>query len=163
MDWRSKCTECGDCLLWQGPTNAKGHPKIGLKSARRVVWTEKTGKELRPDQLVTVTCRQSRCLEHLALTTKGEVARIVNARPDVKAKRSASSARTNRPKYGKLSMEQARYIRASEKLGKELAQELGVSTGLISHVRTGRSWKEDVNHFAGLGARPTNVNERSAA
>jgi hypothetical protein len=70
----------------------------------------------------------------------------------VKAKKSASSSRTNQAKFGKLSMEKARYIRGSDKRGIDLAQELGVSRDLVSKVRTYRAWKEQFNPFAGLMA-----------
>lgn len=151
---QSRCTECGECHLWTGATNAKNHPKLAHRSARRVVWEEAKGAKLSASQLITVTCGSSLCLniEHLKLTSKSEVARKSNARQAVKLKRSAASARTNQAKFGKLDMDKARYIRASEKTGIVLAAEFNVSPDLISKVRNFRAWKEYANPFAGLMA-----------
>lgn len=147
------CVECGDCLLWQGKLSQAGHPNIAGKSGRRAVWERAFGP-VPPGKLVTVDCAQVRCLnqEHLKLTTTAEVARINNARPDVKAKRSASSARINQLMLGKITMEIAREIRTSDKLGKDWAAEIDCSPALISHVRCHRTWKEISNPFAGLMA-----------
>lgn len=147
-----RCLACGDCLLWQGATNHKGHPKLAHKSARRVVWEETAGRKLSPSELVTVACGNSLCLRfgHLKITTKSEVARITNASEAVKLKRSAASARTNQAKFGKLDMDKARYIRQSGKTGVELAAELSVSKDLVSKVRLHRAWKEYSNPFGGL-------------
>jgi len=150
---RLKCVECGDCLLWQGATNAKGYPKFSKRSARRVVWEEAKDVKLKPSKLVTVTCGQSLCLniEHLALTTKSEAAKRGNAPTSVRLRKAEGSARTNRAKFGKLDMEKARYIRDSDKTGVELAAELGISKDLVSKVRNHRGWREyRANPFTGL-------------
>lgn len=146
------CLECGDCLLWQGSKNDKGHPTAGPRSARRVVWELAKGRALKPSELVAVTCGQKGCLnpEHLTLTNRSEVSAKSNARPAVKLKRSASAARTNQARLGKIDMDKARYIRSSDKTGRHLASELGVSPALISHVRCNMSWKDHSSPFAGL-------------
>ena len=147
----ARCTECGDCLLWQGKTSQAGHPALYGTTGRRSVWETAFGP-IPAGNMVTVTCGQILCLnpDHLKLTNKAEVSRINNARLDVKAKRSASSARTNQRNLGKITMDIAREIRASNKLGKDWAAEIGCSATLISHVRCNRTWKETNNPFAGL-------------
>lgn len=157
---RMKCVECGDCLLWQGAENGRGVPQMrglngGGQSARRVVWEAAKGRGIPAGGLISVTCGQSMCLnpDHLELTSRSKVSVKSNARASVKAKRSASAARTNQAKQGKLDMQKASYIRASDKTGRALASELGVSPQLISHVRCGYSWKEyGSNPFLGLMA-----------
>ena len=145
--------ECGDCYEWQGATNGAGHPKTENQMCRRMVWVRVYG-ELRACDLVTTKCENSLCVNaaHLVLTNKAKVARKSNARHAVKLKRAASSARTNRAGLGKITMDLAREIRASNKQGKDWAAELGVSAALISHVRCNRSWVEFSNPFAGLMA-----------
>lgn len=157
-----RCRVCGDCWEWQGATNGVGHPKVAWltaegkthKSARRVVWEVVRGP-LTDKQLVTVSCDNQKCLNpaHLKLTTKSAVAKKNNAKTGTSLKRRASVAKTNRVKFGKITMEIAREIRASEKSGVELAREFDCSVSLISHVRVGRSWVEHSSPFAGLGAR----------
>jgi len=70
----------------------------------------------------------------------------------VKLKRAASAAATNRPKFGKITMDIARDIRDSEKDGKQWAKDLGVSPSLISKVRQNKSWVDMRNPFLGLMA-----------
>ncbi len=104
-----QCIECGDCHLWNGSKNGRGQPQMRGKTMRRTVWELAKG-EIPTGKLVTVTCKQVTCLnpDHLALTTKSEVSRITNARPDVRLRKSAACARTNRAALGKINMEIAR-------------------------------------------------------
>jgi len=148
-----KCVEDCDCQIWSGSSNGLGHPKTKDGSARRLVW-EAHKYELKASQLVTVTCGRPECLNpaHLKVTSKSEVSRKSNARYTVKLLRSASSAATNRPKFGKITMDIAREIRDSEREGKQWAQDLGVSPSLISKVRQNKSWVDHRNPFLGLMA-----------
>lgn len=148
---KARCSEDGDCLIWTGATNAGGHPKFSRASGRRVVW-ELVHGTLQPADLITVTCGCSLCLnpQHLKKTTKSEVSRVTNARPDIKAKRIASNQRSAREKGTKITMETARMIRASDKTGLALAAELQVSPSLITSVRKNKTWREHGNPFAGL-------------
>lgn len=161
QDIHARCTECGDCRIWDGATNGKGDPKIhtigphGKRiwlSGRRIVMALKLGRALDRKELVTASCGNKLCLEHLEITDRSAVSRRTNAQAATRAKRSVASARTNQAKIGKLTMEAARAIRASDKTGRALAHEYGVSYGLISRVRLHRGWKEQGNPFAGLGA-----------
>jgi len=150
-----RCIECGDCHLWQGSKNDRGHPQKHGKTMRRTVWEFAKGA-IPTGKLITVTCNQVSCLnpDHLALTTRSEVARITNARPDVKLRKSAGSARANRAKLGKIDMEIARDIRMSDEPGNVLAHRLDVSESLISLVRRNKTWVDHSNpYLVGLGAR----------
>jgi hypothetical protein len=152
---KARCLECGDCHLWQGSTNGAGHPKLQHTSTRRVVWSLSSGQKVPAGRLVTVTCGKVTCVnpDHLALTSKADVSKKTNARWDVKLRRSASSARANREKLGKITMVIARQIRASEVTGKQLAIDLNVSESLVSMVRRNKSWVEHTgNVWAGLSA-----------
>lgn len=156
---RARCTEDGGCWLWTGATNSKGHPKIFTRRGdskttvpgRRVVYEAVHG-EVPAGGLMTVTCECVGCLnpDHIAVTNKSEVSRKSNARESVRTLRRASSARALRAIAGKITMEIAQEIRASEKTGRELAKELGCSPSLVSHVRQYRSWVDLSNPFAGL-------------
>lgn len=151
MDGRVQ--EDGDCLLWTGRLScSSGHPKYKNFVVRRLAWQAKHGL-LSPGQFVTATCGNSKCLEHLAITTKAEIARKSNANPRVKAIKRAKSMVTSR-KHAKLSIEKARFIRSSDLSNYELAAMYGVTHGLISKVRTYKAWIEaQSSPFAGLGAR----------
>lgn len=148
---KSRCVEDGDCLIWQDRTNERGHPKYLQTSARRVVWNATHEQQLKPQELVTVTCGNPRCLQHLAKTNKSEAAKRGNASQAVKLKRGASIAKVKRETDGKITMDIARQIRASDKSGLEWADELDVSPSLISLVRRNKAWKEYGNNpFQGL-------------
>jgi len=150
-DILKRTTECGDCLLWAGSCNGRGQPKVHNGSARRRVYELAHGP-VPVGKRISVDCDQVKCLnpEHLVAVTVSKISTITNARHDVKLKRQASSAKTNRPKLGKITIEIARELRNSDRPGIELARELGVSTSLISRVRCGRSWVEHSHPFAGL-------------
>ena len=147
----ARCDEDADCMLWRGYRGKTNQPKTGNGSVRRIAWRLVHGK-MPKNRLVTVTCGHPMCLnpEHLALTTKSEVIRKVLSRPDVKLRKTASSRRSVRASVGKITMEVARAIRASDRLGRDWARELGVSESLVSLVRRGKTWKEPVSMWAGL-------------
>ena len=150
-----KCREDADCLLWTGSrSHSSGHPKYNDKAARRLVYELAKGP-IPPGHYVTVTCDHAHCLEptHLRLTTKSEITAKAHNCPTVKAKKVVACAISNR-KTGKLTMEKAREIRASDRTCDELALVYGVDRTLISKVRTNKAWRENcASPFQGLGAR----------
>lgn len=144
--------EDGGCLIWHGRCScSRGHPKYGDLVMRREVWQMKN-RPLKPGELVTVTCENKLCLEHLALTTKSEAGKKANADPRIiaiKRKRSMLFARSS--PTAKLSMEKARAIRASTENDHAEAKKYGVDHSLISKVRRNKAWVEaETNPFAGL-------------
>jgi len=148
-----KATEDGDCLIWNGRLSKScGHPKYGDMVMRREVWKARKGP-LKAGQLVTTTCGNPKCLEHLAITNKSEVARRSNADPRVKASKRVSAAIVARARATKLSMEKAREIRLSDESDTALAKAYGVDHSMISKVRKNRAWVESFSSpFAGLMA-----------
>jgi hypothetical protein len=148
-----KMQEDADCLIWTGRlSKSSGHPKYGDKVVRRVVWQAKHGP-LKPGQLVTVTCGNPKCLEHLAITNKSEIAKKTNADPRVKAIKRIKSVALSRAK-AKLDMQKAREIRASDLNNHEQAAIYGITHSMVSKIRTGKAWVEQhSNPFTGLGAR----------
>jgi hypothetical protein len=150
-----KCKEDADCLIWQGSlSKSSGHPKYNDKAARRLVYELAKGR-IPAGHYVTVTCDCAACLspEHLRLTTKAEITAKVHSCPTVKAKKVISCAKASR-KTGKLTMEKAREIRASNQTCDDLALVYGVDRTLISRVRTNKAWRETTAAWhQGLGAR----------
>lgn len=159
---KARCLECGDCWKWQGITSKSGVPKINIfvgrgkngrtvLSARRVVWELVKGP-IPPKKLLTTNCGCVTCLnpDHLVLTTKSKVSQKNGARLDVKLKRAISNARNRR--RAKLTLDQVLVIRVSEERTRLLADRFGVGIAAINRIRSGRSWKDYSNPFAGLGA-----------
>ena len=147
----ARCSEDADCMLWRGCRGKTNQPKTGNGSVRRIAWRLVYG-DIPKKRLVTVTCENSMCLnpDHLALTTKSQVVRKTLSRLDVRLRKTVSSRRSTRASLGKITMEVARAIRASDRLGRDWARELGVSESLVSKVRHNKTWKEPVSMWAGL-------------
>lgn len=144
----------GGCLVWQGRTCGGNVPAPKWKkySLRRMVF-ERFHGPLKKSDLITFTCGNSLCLEyeHLKKTTRRMVSKIASQTEynrRIKLEKGTIAARAN----GKITMEIARYIRASEKNGQELANELNISKSLVSRVRLNKAWQENIigNPFAGL-------------
>ncbi|VTU38378.1 hypothetical protein H4CHR_04410 [Variovorax sp. PBS-H4] len=145
--------ECGDCLLWQGGTNANGAPKLYDTSARRLMWEAHHDRPLEPHELVTVTCEKVNCLhiEHLALTDKSAAAVLGNASLAVRARKSAACAKAARP-FAKLDIAKVREMRARRATDTidTLGAEFGVDRSLVARILRNESWRELASPFAGL-------------
>lgn len=145
----SRTAEDGDCLLWTGHTNGRGHPKLGKLGVRRTYWTLTRG-ELGAADLVTCSCGNPACLTHLEKTNRSKVATAIGARPDVKARRISANRRSAAYRPGvKLSFDLAREIRASDERTDVLMRRYRCSRSTIYKVRHNLAWK-DTSPFAGL-------------
>jgi hypothetical protein len=173
-EWaKERSREDADCLIWRMACNPGGQPKYSSKredggtktiQVRRTVWEDAKGK-IPAGLLVTMTCGNVKCVnpDHMKLATKSEVVAKVARNPVTQARRFLAGVNATRDKLGKLDMEKARYIRASDRTLEVLARELGVSISLVSRVRRGTSWREvsAPNPFAGLFS--ANDSRRKAA
>lgn len=152
---RRWCKDDADCQVWTGYCGKGEMPVMSVKgtprTVRRMVHQLEVGP-VRANAEVVSTCGTARCVaaEHLKQINKTQ------RRRESAAKRSAGASvrllSANRVRQGKLDMEKARAIRASEESGPVLADRYGVSTALISLVRRGQSWAEP-SPWSGLGAR----------
>ena len=150
----SRCTSCGDCQLWEGPTHPDGapriYPRIGSKSLRRRVWEMREG-EIPAGMIVVTACDRSNCIEHLKLSTRADVIAQTMSRPDVAARKAVASRHARRATAPKMTMEKARALRSAKKPQSVLAAEYGIAQSLVSRILSGRSWQEPVvNPFSGL-------------
>lgn len=163
-----RCKEHGDCLLWGGAVNNTGTPRAnwtvdGEKvnvNVRRFVYCKRHGKRDLPSfKLVTVTCNNPLCLQHLGVTTRSEMSLELGARADVRAKRVVGITRGRRAQ-AKLNVQLVVQIRETDcpghpghKSARAWARELGMSTDAITRVRKNETWRDLSTHaspFAGL-------------
>lgn len=102
-----------------------------------------------PNQVVTTTCKNVRCInpDHLRVVSKKTVFKITDYKNPVRSAKLSAYARATR---AKLNMEQAREIRLSDKTHRELALEYGVNKATIGNIKAGRTWKETGNLWRGL-------------
>lgn len=153
---RRRCNDDAGCWLWTGYCDKGVMPVISINGSpttvRRTVYRLAVG-EIRTGFEVVGTCERVKCVapEHLKQISKAQRRRELTARRSPASLIRLTSA--NRVRQGKLTMEKAREIRASDEPTKDLAERYGVSSTLIGYVRRGISWAEP-SPFAGLGARP---------
>ena len=153
------------CLIWTGGFVRGRWPRMYARidgketsiSVRPVIWRLTGGRELKPGEVIAMTCGCDACLrrKHMEVIGKGEVSRRNWAKPGAKVLRSAKCREASQAQ-AKLDMEKARAIRARLADGAtqvSLVPEFDVSQALISRVARGDAWKEPVSPFAGLGAR----------
>lgn len=100
---------------------------------------------------MTTTCGNKSCInpDHLKISNKSAV--LKGSQNDynnpVRRAKLSAYARANK---AKLSIEQAREIRMSDKTYRELALEYGVNKATIGNIKSGRTWKETGGIWSGL-------------
>lgn len=153
----AKCTEEGDCWLWQGAMD-KGTPRA--KVNRKMVYVrrlvlELSGKEIKTNLRATTTCGDERCVnpDHVVAKTPSSI----NARTAMstgfarKASRRAKISASRR-KSSKVTPEMVAEIRGSEGPGSAIAERLGLSKSTVNSIRAHRSWIDYTNPFFQLAA-----------
>lgn len=164
---KSRCVECGDCLLWTGKVYARnGHPaatevidgESRYVGVRRRAYEEYHGVTLTRAQQVT-TCDRPACVAkaHLEVLTISEKARRMHANMNAGAKlaRGKKISQTVRKTLGKVTPEQVAAVLESEDGPYVTARRLGINGVVASRIKNGESYRdyEERNPFAGLGAR----------
>ena len=153
---RQRSHEVGDCWLWRLAVGKTGYPimsprQTGESLVRRVA-ARLAGLPLQQGCLVVTSCGEKCCVNpaHMRLSDHKRVAaaareagayRRLPRRAKIAAAKRASS---------KLTMEDARAIRASGERLRDIAAAYGVSLGTIKSIRSGSTWREYGSPWAGL-------------
>lgn len=157
---RDRCDEIGDCWIWKNAVSQEGYPIMRVRPGgcilvRRVA-IALSGRTPAARQPVTCTCDDRRCCnpKHLELATIASVAQTAAANGAFSslARRAKIAAHKRASSGAKLTMDDARAIRASDETGPVLAAQYGVNKSLIGAIRRGTAWQEYSSPFAGLGA-----------
>lgn len=146
----SKCEEVGDCLEWQGYVTKHGEPVTSEKKIRRLVWEQTQGPI--PDGMVVTygdKCN-SRCICHLKLATKRQIARRTGKQGGFSSPERAAAITLGRRKNTKYSQELVNQIRYSALDHAAAAKEFGVSRSYVYKVRNNETRRDLANPFAGL-------------
>ena len=165
----ARCTEVGDCWEWQGGTTGTGHPCVrhdGKTVLVRRLVMQLAGRPLRPSDRAMTTCENILCVNEDHLTPRTH--RQVMARQGELGKlsepaRIAKIASTHRARRGKITMDDARAIRASDETHEQAALRYGIHPNRIASIRQYKCWRElEGNPFVGLGARTSAAQSRTA-
>lgn len=156
---QKRCIEVGDCLEWSG-AKTNGHPTLRHAGktwlVRRLV-AALAGMPVTPEKKAVTSCENLLCVnpDHIVLRShvqvmkrQGELGKLSDLA------RIAKIAATKRAKYAKLTMDDARSIRASNDTHQKTAQRYGIHPSKVAAIRQHRCWRElSGNPFSGLGGR----------
>jgi len=152
---RAKSVEEGNCWLWQGAMHT-GMPVIRhngkVVNVRRIIAQEFLYIDV-DGKLATARCGNGKCCapEHVDVVTRQTLQRRTIARTQFHQRvtfkeKAAQAARARSP----LDHAMVDAIRADERPGREIADELGVAHSTVQHIRSHRNWKDYRSPFAGL-------------
>lgn len=152
---RSKCIEEGNCWLWQGAMHA-GMPVIRhngkVVNVRRVIASEFLFIDIE-GKLVPASCGNGQCCapQHVDVVTRRTLQRRTIARTQFHQRvtfkeKAALAARARSP----LDQAMVDAIRADNRPGSEIADQLGLPHSTVQHIRSHRNWKNYRSLFAGL-------------
>lgn len=158
---QARCVEVGDCWEWQGAATAKGcHPTVkhdGKTVLVRRLVAALSGKPISDDKKAGLRCENMRCVnpDHVVaqshrqiMKRQGELGKLSDL------PRIAKIAATKRAFYAKLTMDDARAIRASNQTHEKTAIQYGIHPSKVASIRQHKCWRElSGNPFGGLGAR----------
>lgn len=150
--------EDADCLRWNRG-NCNGHPAMRWEGkttlVRRALWESVNGA-IPAGKVIKCTCENKDCvnLEHLELMTYKKIALQCGALGLMSGPiRTAKIAATKQAKYGKLTLDIADKIRASNKTGVALAAEFNLTQSRVSKIIRNEAWSRPIaSPWAGLGA-----------
>lgn len=166
---KARCVEIGDC--WQWATGKSLHfrryPTVVIDGkvvlARRVAYALLKGP-IPKGYSILPSCGNEFCVNpaHQAALTESQKGKVAAERGAFSYAVRAAKIAEARRKQMKLTIEQAREIRASEEAEPVLAARYGINKSLVGRIRRGQAWKEyGANPWAGL--LPANSANREAA
>ena len=158
IDWvRDRSIEVGDCWEWQGYFERHSNTPVSIRNSkhicvRRVLAIELQLIDDRSRKVTGTRCRNWRCVnpKHLQLLTRQVAAKRAAENRTGGKLMSSRKASDHRRKRAKLTIDQVRAIRASDRTCRALAIEYGVSFQHIALIKSGRIWRETGNVFSNL-------------
>lgn len=145
-------------MEWQGPTMGKTpvfySPRgyafegstQGKHSTRAILFSLDRGHRLAPGSLIRMRCRNDKCVHeaHFYVIQRSHHPKEQSKRGELSTPRKTAAVTAQQRKTAKLTIDQARAIRASDAPAREEAKKYGVSSQTISAIRRGVLWAESV-------------------
>lgn len=157
-----RCTECGDCLLWQGMRDSDGKPLMRLAGSRKLhpvrrVVLQALGQWVE-GRLASNTCGCGECVgpaHAVALTRRQLVRRAVRSTNyHLDPVRNAKIAAARRAAVGRLNDPQLlQAVRDSVLSHRETGLRYGISATTVGEVSRGESYRLYGSPWQGLGER----------
>jgi hypothetical protein len=145
--------EVGECLLWTGSTQWKCETPVlrwgnSCLNVRRLLALA-DGRDV-TGLMCTTRCGNVRCVlpSHVLIVTRRELQRRVARATCYEARLPALSVAARR--RAKLTLEQAREIRAAEGRQRDIAKTYGVSQHTVSMIKRGLMWRDWSSPWAQL-------------
>lgn len=153
---RSLCIEEGECWIWPGARDGSGNPQIRHQgrsiSARRLVASLATGRQIEPWLVVSPMCGDRKCISPncarittVAHAHKMAAARGAHSSPAKVAKTTAAVRAKSR-----ITEEMVSEIRSSEESSYVISARLGVSRSHVKAIRAYRARVPFANPFSQL-------------
>lgn len=150
---RDRCTEDGDCWIWQQAVNSAGYPQASIdgkggQMVRRAALVAAGKQPAKRYKRVTDNCGNRRCCnpEHLRWSCFSDLLKesYRTGRRNTRAeylKRLEASQRTGK---AKLTWEKVREIRVRlvNETCSKIAPDYGVKEKAITNIKFNRSWRE---------------------
>jgi len=161
MDYlRARCTEEGECLLWDGALNSAGHPTASIAGkatlVRRFAYASIYGKQLPPGRRLVSLCGNPRCCAENCLRSKtvSEVLKLAYAVWKRNDPGYTQAMQRRCAPIAKLSLAKAEAIRASGKRYQDVAAEEGISLECARRVILGTAWRSSTVNSSVFNYRP---------
>ncbi len=135
VEWEVDEKNCWNCTSHAPDTS--GYPRASRNGKMVRLYREAYEQNFGPvpsGEVVRHTCDNNRCINPAHLTAGTQ---LQNVQDRVERNRSARFDKNGR---AKLTPENVRLVRTSQKGGSQLARELDVSPGLISRIRSREVW-----------------------
>jgi len=152
---RGKCTADGECWTWDG---AMHHGMPVVRHGRQVVNVRRhIAAHIQLQRvaglLASTLCHNPACCapDHIRMLTRRQLQKRTARRvgPQQGALRNARLSILAR-RRSVLDAASVALIRGSDRTGRDLAQELGVSLSCVQKVRRFETWRDFANPFSGL-------------
>lgn len=157
----AKCTEEGDCLIWEGRLTSSGYPRIWIDGknlmVRRLLVELKYDRPLASGEIAASKCNDPMCLcwSHIKAMTTAERRAETGADGGYSSHTKGLRISISHRKTAKLEggEESAVAIRMDSRASHVVGPDYGISASMVRKIRRGVAWKTIQSPFAGLGAR----------